>query len=522
LFFINLLKSGWMTLDNNQEDFLDEGNQENNGFSGGAVFGIGILMLVVGLAVGWLFSRPVNLPPPLNISEAAAGSNELQPERFSPPEEVSDALVSDPIQQIDNEAADFALPTNQQNIAYPTPTYIEPETRLTMGDPNAPVTIVEFSDYECPFCARHSQSTFLRLKQDYVDTGRVYYVFKDFPLTGLHPTAPRVHEAGQCVYELNGIDAYWNAHSIFFDTQSEWGGRLEQDQQDDVLVDLMEGIGVNGDELRTCLQENRYTAVVQADMEEGRQLGLTGTPSFFINGFPLVGALPYEIFEQMINLAESGELAQAIAVNEQQQQREQQERAAAELAANQPVSIDLGDAPSKGDPNAPVTIVEYSDYQCPFCARHATSTMLNLQQYIDAGQVYYIFKDFPLDSIHPQAQKAHEAARCSQELAGVEAYWQMHDILFINQSVWGSPIPPNHIEPIKGLAAEIGLTPAAFAECLDSGKYYDGVRAEVNEGIGFDITGTPTFFINGQRLVGAQPFEIFEQAILELTSEVQQ
>lgn len=522
-------------MDDNQDSF-DENKGDNSGFSGGAVFGIGIFMLAVGLGVGWLASRPVNLPPGTNINNSASNSSNAEtiepaPEPIDPPQieksvenaEDSEIIAAEVDAQFktENDAVDVVAAVDLRQIALPTPTYIEPETRLVMGDPNAPVTIVEFSDYECPFCARHNQTTFPRLKQDYIDTGKVFYIFKDFPLTSLHPTAPRVHEAGQCVYELNGKDSYWEAHGIFFDTQSEWGGRLPQDQQDDVLVKLMEGIGVNGSDLRDCLQNGRYVADVQAGMEEGRQLGLTGTPSFFINGYPLVGALPYDVFEQAIKLAEDGKLAQVLAEGQQQQADEANARAAAELAANQPVSISIGDAPSKGDPNAPVTIVEYSDYQCPFCARHASSTMLSLQSYIDSGQVYYVFKDFPLDSIHPQAQKAHEAARCARELNGIESYWQMHDILFANQGDWGGLRPPNHVPTLKQLAAEIGLEPLAFETCLDSDKYYDAVRAEVNEGLTFAITGTPTFFINGQRLVGSQPFEVFEQAIISLSSEVQ-
>ena len=327
-----------------------------------------------------------------------------------------------------------------------------------------------------------------------------------------------MHEAGQCVYELNGSETYWKAHDVFFNTQDRWGGNLPQDQQDAVLIELMEELNVDGAALQSCLDSGRYVADVQTDIDEGRSLGLTGTPSFFINGFPLVGALPYDVFEEVIRLAEVGELAQVIADSQREQQQAAAAQATAEAAANLPVEVNLGDAPGKGDPNAPVVIVEYSDYQCPFCARHATNTMTPLQTYIDSGQVYYVFKDFPIDSIHPQAQKAHEAARCARELAGVDAYWQMHDVLFENQSSWGSPVPPNHIPEIKVLASQLGFDQTEFDTCLDSDKYYDAVRAEVNEGIGFAISGTPTFFINGERLVGAQPFETFERIILQLAA----
>lgn len=88
----------------------------------------------------------------------------------------------------------------------PTPASMTPETLRALGDPNAPVTIVEFSDYQCPFYLRHFQQTMPQLKAEYIDTGRVYYVFKDFPITSLHPVAPRIHEAARCAGEIAGSD----------------------------------------------------------------------------------------------------------------------------------------------------------------------------------------------------------------------------------------------------------------------------------------------------------------------------
>lgn len=511
-------------MENFDEDHHTDIDQaEGKQFSGASVFAIGIVMLAIGLVTGWLIGRPVNMPPE-RVSVLQESSNEAQDQSTNSGNVSinSEAIDTAPVSPAEVAQIEPIVNSDDVDFPLPTPTFVEPETRLVLGDPNAPVKIVEFSDYECPFCARYSQSTFLRLKQNYIDTGRVYYEFKDFPLTSIHPTAPRVHEAGQCVFELNGSDAYWEAHDIFFNTQDRWGGNMPQAQQDAVLVELMAELDVDEAELRNCLESGRYVADVQADMDEGRQLGLTGTPSFFINGFPLVGALPYDVFEEVIGLAEAGELAQVIASSQQEQQQAAIAQATAEAAAQLPVDVILGESPAKGDPNAPVTIVEYSDYQCPFCARHATTTMAPLQNYIDAGHVYYVFKDFPIDSIHPQAQKAHEAARCARELGGEDAYWDMHNLLFENQSSWGSPIPPNHISPIKALAGQLGLDQAAFDTCLDSDKYYEAVRAEVAEGIAFSITGTPTFFINGERLVGAQPFETFEGIILQLAAEAGQ
>ena len=513
----------------------EEAGSSFTGYPGGVLVMVSLIALLVGGGIGWMVGRQSKSEIVVDAISSAASNIADTPsvlDADTPPPVLETGLTSPDdapsegetiensgggaIEIVDTTAVD-TIPNENEAYPLPTPTFIEPELVTVMGDPNAPVTIVEFSDYECPFCGRYSQTTLPLIKENYIDTGRVYYVFKDYPLTSLHPTAPRVHEVGQCVLELEGVEAYWEAHDLFFQTQSRWGGGLDQTTQDDILVELMSGLGVFETDLRDCLADGRYTADVQADMSEGEGLGISGTPTFFINGFPIVGALPYDVFEQAIALAENGDLAEAIAEGQraQQQQAEAQAQADADAqaAASQPVNVEVGDAPGKGDPNAPITIVEYSDYQCPFCARHVANTMPILQNYIDIGQVYYVFKDFPLDSIHPQAQKAHESAHCAREQGGDTGYWQMHDLLFTNQGIWQSVSLPNHIPIFKGLAAKAGLETAEFDECLDSGRYYDVVRANVAEGIQFGITGTPTFFINGQRLVGAQPISMFDNAI---------
>jgi protein-disulfide isomerase len=387
----------------------------------------------------------------------------------------------------------------------PTPASITPETIKTLGDPDAPVTIVEFSDYQCPFCMRNFQETFPQIKTEFIDTGRVFYVFKDFPIAGLHPLAYRLHEAALCAGEAGESVDYWQAHDLFF-SKSEVFKLNSLAEMDAAIQAEFETAGLSTEGLSECLQSNRHAAAVQAGIAEGQSLGVSGTPTFFINGYPIVGARPYQVFQQAIMLAEEGRLAAEFAASTAPTQ-------VPPAQPVQPVTVPLSDEPAKGDPNAPVTIVEYSDYQCPFCLRHFDNTMPSLQQYIDAGQVRYVFKDFPIHSIHPQAQKAHEAARCARELGGDDAYWAMHDLLFTNQEAWAQTSLPEHVAVLKSLAGEAGLSQAEFDACLDSGKYYDAINVEVNEGVQLGVRGTPTFFINGQLLSGAQPFSVFQQAI---------
>jgi protein-disulfide isomerase len=164
---------------------------------------------------------------------------------------------------------------------------------------------------------------------------------------------------------------------------------------------------------------------------------------------------------------------------------------------------------SLGDPNAPVTIVEFSDYQCPFCTSYVLQTWPQLKaEFVDTGRVHYVFKDFPLTNIHPQAPKAHEAARCAGEQG---AYWEMRDHLFGRQAEWGGI--SDHVAEFKTFAADLGLETSAFDACLDTGRWAGGVSADVAEGVRLGVRGTPTFYIDGYPLVGAQPLETFQYAI---------
>lgn len=170
------------------------------------------------------------------------------------------------------------------------------------------------------------------------------------------------------------------------------------------------------------------------------------------------------------------------------------------------VDVSADDDAVKGNANAPVTIIEFSDYECPFCERHFQETYPQLlKEYVDTGKIKLVFRDFPLSSIHPNAQKAAEAAECAGEQS---KYWQMHDKLYSNQDALD-------VESLKKYAKELGLNTAAFNTCLDSGKMADEVAKDFADGQDAGVTGTPGFFINGRFLAGAYPFETFKKIIDE-------
>jgi len=175
------------------------------------------------------------------------------------------------------------------------------------------------------------------------------------------------------------------------------------------------------------------------------------------------------------------------------------------------VNVEIGDSPVKGDANAPVTIIEFSDYECPFCGKAFDETLPLIEKnYIDTGKVKYVFKDFPLD-FHPSAQPAAEAARCFGEQKGDEGYYKYHDKLFENQELLSE-------ENYKKWARELGADGAKFDTCLSSGKYADAISEDMAYGQTLGVSGTPAFFIgnseDGYILVsGAQPYANFENVI---------
>ncbi|MBI4117182.1 MAG: DsbA family protein [Parcubacteria group bacterium] len=179
------------------------------------------------------------------------------------------------------------------------------------------------------------------------------------------------------------------------------------------------------------------------------------------------------------------------------------------------VEVSADDDPFLGPAKAKVTIIEFSDFQCPFCRSFWRETLGKIKsEYIDSGKsVRFVYRDFPLSSIHPMAQKYAEAAECAEDQ---NKYWEMHDKIFEEQEKLGQgTIGSYGISDIRRWAQELGLNALEFNQCLDSGKYAAEVKKDFEDGSRAGANGTPTIFINGRIVVGAQPFENFKAIIEE-------
>lgn len=314
---------------------------------------------------------------------------------------------------------------------------------------------------------------------NYVDNGQVRYIFRNFPLFNIHPQAQLAAEAAECAGDQG---MYWEMHAALFESQDQWSGKQNADQ---VFQDLASGLGLDEAQFAACLDEGKYADRITADYQDGIAEGVTGTPAFRINGAPLSGALPFSDFQQQIEFY---------------------------LAGGQPPSLqmDAESFRSLGSADAPVVVTEFSDYQCPACAAVEAQVVTELiARYVDPGKVRFVYREFPLESIHPAARAASVAAVCAGEQG---EYWQMHDKLFANQEEWGAPDgEPNSLFAIY--AEEIGLDTETFIACLDSPEANVTVRGDQIAGESLGVNATPYFFVNDLPIRGGLPIDALGRII---------
>lgn len=167
------------------------------------------------------------------------------------------------------------------------------------------------------------------------------------------------------------------------------------------------------------------------------------------------------------------------------------------------------DDPFLGAENAKVVIIDFSDFQCPFCDKFQTNIFPDLKKdFLDTNKVKYVYRDFPLN-IHPKAQNAAEVAQCAGDQ---NKYWEMHELLFEKQAEWGKSTDIN--ETLIGYSAELGLNKATLSDCLNSGKYREEVEKDREDALASGARGTPTLFVNGKILRGVpQSYESFKALI---------
>lgn len=317
------------------------------------------------------------------------------------------------------------------------------------GPADAPVVMLVFSDFGSPQAGRAKPVVDELLK---AYPGKIRVIFKHAPLS----KDVVAHEAALAA-EAQG--KFWEMHDLLY-------GKTDAAQ----MSQLARQAGLDVAKFDAALRDHRYLPVVERDLAEARALGLQNTPTFFINGRAMVGTPSMGTLRSLMN-------------------RE----------LNLPAQVQTKGAPRRGPANAPVTLVEFSDFQCGFCTRALATVQQIMKEY--PNQVQWLFKHYPLD-FHKDAPLAHEAALA----AGAQGkFWQMHDLLFERKTL--------QREALVGMAKELGLNVEQFSKDLDSHRFRAVVETDRREGTELGVEGTPTFFVNGKAVVGAVPIEQFRKVI---------
>ncbi len=362
----------------------------------------------------------------------------------------------------------------------------EPLPGPSAGPADAPVTLEIWSDFLCPFSARFSRSA-TELRQQYPDKLRV--VFHQFPLP-MHDGAHLLSEASLCADEQG---KFWEYHDRLM------GEQKKRDKEE--LAKLAQELGLDAEKFRACVDGGKNAAKTDADIALGKAVGVTGTPGFKINGRLSSGAMPAGALKPMVDwcLDPKGSYPGLTknAMPSAAPRRPGLDPAKAYAFPNE--WLDKG--PSRGPKNAPVTIVEFVDYHCPFCQRGTLAIDGVVANH--AKDVRFISKNFPLP-MHPNAMKAAVAASCAAEQG---KFWEYRSELF--GASWGK----QSAEDLKAAAKRTGLDAGKFDACLDSDRTKPAVEEDVKTGAAVGVTGTPTYFINGMPTVGAASAESFEAAV---------
>ncbi len=367
----------------------------------------------------------------------------------------------------------------------------------SLGSVDAPVVIEVYSDFHCPYCKQFS-GTLKELEAQY--SGKLRVLFYHFPLS-MHPGSELSHQASVCAQEQG---KFWEYHDRLM--------TLNEKPDAAILSRLAAETGLDTSSFQKCYDGGKYKSRVEEDMRRGRMNGVTGAPGYLINGRLLAGAMPIDQLKKIIDWQLKPEGAYPGPVR-------QQPGAAAPANAPQPSrGLDpatkyqfpadwLKKGPSKGSENAPVTVIEVMDYNCPFCQKGATISEQILAAY--PGKVRVVPKNLPLP-MHPNAPKTAEAVLCANEQ---NKFWEFRKELF------GDSWTKFTVEDMRAIAVKLQMDMSLFSACLDGSKMKPIIEEDMRVIQSLGGTGTPTFFVNGTPIVGAQPFESFRKVIDEKLAE---
>jgi protein-disulfide isomerase len=377
------------------------------------------------------------------------------------------------------------------------------------GKREAPVTVVIFSDFQCPFCSR-VEPTLDQVKTTY-GPEKVRLVWKNQPLS-FHDKAKPAAEAAQTVFMLKGSEAFWKFHDAAFKNQKDLGPEAYEKWA------VAAGVELNA--FKTALASKKAAKKVEEDAAVGTKVGANGTPAFRVNGVEISGAQPFEKFKEVIDRELSKAQAKIAAGTPKdkiyvEMSKENFKAAPAKKGDDEEegekedpktvFKVPVGSAPIQGKVDAPVTVLVFSDFQCPYCKR-VEPTMAKIKETY-GDKVRMVWKHEPLP-FHPRAVPAAQLALEARAQKGDKGFWEAHDKLFESQ-------PKLEDADLEKVAADMKLDVKKVQDAIKTSKYKKEIDADMELADDVQASGTPHFFVNGRRLVGAQPFEKFQKIIDE-------
>ncbi len=374
------------------------------------------------------------------------------------------------------------------------------------GKRDAPVTIVIFSDFQCPFCTR-VEPTLEQIRKEY-GPDKIRMVWKNMPLP-MHPNAKPAGEAAQGVLVLAGADAFWKFHDAAFKNQQALtADNFEKWAKEAGVKDMAK--------FKDGMSKHSWAEKVDKDEAVAKSAGVNGTPAFFINGVNLSGAQPYEKFKPVIDaeLKKATErVGKGLAKDKVYVELSKENKKAAPKADDEEEKEDpkivwkipVGNSPAKGPKGAPITIIEFSDFQCPYCSRVEQTLTKIFETYKD--KVRLVWKHEMMAS-HTRARPAAYLSMEARAQKGDEAFWKAHDKIFEN-------VKDLNDENLMKIAGDLGLNLDKYKASIKEDKYDDVIENDQETADAFKANGTPHFFVNGRRISGAHPFENFQKIIDE-------
>lgn len=374
------------------------------------------------------------------------------------------------------------------------------------GADDATVTMVLFDDFECPFCAR-LYATYEQLKKDY--DGKIRIAFINLPL-GFHKKAKDAAYAAMAAHKQG---KFWEVYSFLFTRQKEWN-KLESFKE--WLESKKEELPVEWEQFRKDMESKDVENLVAEDIKTATALGLRGTPASFVNGRFISGALPIESFKKVID--EELKKAEGKSLKGDALYREIIKDGKPAVAKangnraekddpNKVYSVKLsGNEAAKGAKNPKVTIIEFSDFQCPYCSRAFATVEGVAEKY--KNDVKIVYKNLPL-GFHKEAKPAALFAHAVKRLYGDEKFFKLASILYAKQNEWKNGTE----EKFAAYASEVGADWAKVKAEMTKPETEKAVTDDINEAGNHNIRSVPAFFVNGKKVSGAKPAEVFESMI---------